>query len=130
MKNEQIYKLFCEYGIHPNDYRPLHFDYAANRQGITIFCENGDMLFYFPNPERYENYVGDERKTNKKPENNYEKVISNKHKIMSECGISEDVFNLFIIFLMTYGFENGDIPEEMLNLLPENVKKAFDILKE
>lgn len=60
----------------------------------------------------------------------YDKAISNKHKIMSECGISEDVFNLFVIFLMTYGFENGDISEEMLNLLPKNVRKALDILKE
>ena len=48
---------------------------------------------------------------------------------MSECGISEDVFNLFVIFLMTYGFENGDIPEEMHALLPKSVRKALGILR-
>lgn len=54
MTNGEIYKMFCEYGIHPNDYRPLDINFAEDRQGITIFCVNGDILFYFPNPERKE----------------------------------------------------------------------------
>jgi len=54
MTNGEIYKMFCEYGIHPNDYRPLDVNFVGDRQGITIFCENGDILFYFPNPERKE----------------------------------------------------------------------------
>lgn len=54
MTNEEIYKMFCEYGIHPNDYRPLDINFAGDSQGITIFCVNGDILFYFPNEERKE----------------------------------------------------------------------------
>ena len=54
MTNGEIYEMFCEYSVHPIDYRPLDKSFVADRQGITIFCENGDILFYFPNKERKE----------------------------------------------------------------------------
>lgn len=52
LTNAEIYKMFCEYGIHPVDYRPLDSGFVEGKQGITIFCVNGDILFYFPNKER------------------------------------------------------------------------------
>ena len=55
MTNRDIYKMFCnEYqNISVADYRPLAGNvFTENRQGITLFMENGDILLYFPATEK------------------------------------------------------------------------------
>lgn len=55
MTNEEIYELFeSKYpNLDVNDYRPLSDTLTENRQGITVFLTNGDIIVYYPLPEPY-----------------------------------------------------------------------------
>ena len=50
MTNKEIYDLFCNrFNIKTIDYRPLAEDmFVKDREGITVFCDNDDILLYFP----------------------------------------------------------------------------------
>lgn len=54
MTNEEIKKLFEKNypEVKINDYRPLDKDFAEDRQGITIWTENGDVIFYYPKQKK------------------------------------------------------------------------------
>lgn len=56
MTNKEIYELFeSKYPTSDvNDYRPLSDTLTENRQGITVFLANGDIIVYYPLPEPYE----------------------------------------------------------------------------
>lgn len=56
MTNEEIYELFeSKYpNFDVNDYRPLSNILTENRQGITVFLINGDVIVYYPLPKSHE----------------------------------------------------------------------------
>ena len=53
MTNRDIMSIFK--GRYPelkvDDYRPLWDEFVKDKEGITIWLENGDTLMYFPNTE-------------------------------------------------------------------------------
>ena len=55
MTNSEIYNKFrLSYpDLHVDDYRPISDFLTDNRQGITVFLKNGDILVYYPQLEDY-----------------------------------------------------------------------------
>lgn len=54
MTNEDIKDLFDKQypQLKSVDYRPISNVFVEDKQGITIWLENGDIIFYFPNEGR------------------------------------------------------------------------------
>ena len=54
MTNKEILELFEKNypEVNYKDYRPFYPEFAEKRQGITIWTENDDVIFYFPNPNK------------------------------------------------------------------------------
>ena len=59
MTDQEIYELFeSKYpNFDVNDYRPLSNFLTGNRQGITVFFTNGDIIVYYPLPESHEERI-------------------------------------------------------------------------
>ena len=54
MKNAEILEIFRKNypEVKVEDYRPLWTEFTENRQGITIWTENGDVILYFSKPDQ------------------------------------------------------------------------------
>lgn len=54
---EIITRFQNNYDVNASDYRPLgygmHNIRESNMVGITVYCENGDIILYFPNCNDY-----------------------------------------------------------------------------
>lgn len=50
MTNRDIFAIFkSRYpDIKVDDYRPLWIEFVKDKEGITIWVDNGDMIMYFP----------------------------------------------------------------------------------
>ena len=56
MTNYEIFKLYVERAsdMEVEDYGGYHKIFSENRQGITIWMTNGDVIFYFPEIKKEE----------------------------------------------------------------------------
>lgn len=56
---EIITRFQNNYDVNASDYRPLGYGLhdikygMEQRPGITVYCENGDIILYFPNCKDY-----------------------------------------------------------------------------
>lgn len=86
MTNEEIFSEFRKKfpDIKFSDYRPLCVDAVKEKQGITIWLSNGDIIFYFPDTSEKARW------TNKREDGS---VMAEGFYKCSNCGHIEDYYS-------------------------------------